>query len=324
MSVPSTSSTVEPPLGAPYDNASVAARLAALPHVAEASATTLSIGTGDFSAFRATPARPDESLGTAVLVHGWPEYASCWEGTASALLAAGMSILAYDQRGYSPGARPEQVEDYCVANLVADLAQLTAAADLDRFHLVGHDWGGIVAWPFAATHPERLYTCTVVSTSHPIAHGLQIKNDPDQYERMAYLRSIRHHPDGVARTLLRDGGKRLIDMYGGAVAPALAASYVERFAAPGAFDSTLKYYRALGTGEQLPSTPITVPTAYVWGSEDVAFAPATARLSGDYVEGPYTFVPLEGASHWLPESHPAEIAAVVLDLARRHAEDPAG
>jgi pimeloyl-ACP methyl ester carboxylesterase len=215
---------------------------------------------------------------------------------------------------------PESVGEYAIAHLVADLDEVSRAAGLERFHLVGHDWGGLVAWPFAANHPQRLHTCTIVSTPHPRALGKQLKTDDDQYERMGYMRSIQDHPEGVARTLLRDDGKRLVDLYGGAVPDDLAASYVARFSEPGAFLSVLKYYQAMDGSDRTPSTPITVPTSFIWGSEDIAFSRATAELSARYVEGPYRFVPLEGASHWLPESHPEDIAATVIEMARESAD----
>lgn len=304
--------------GAPFDNASVAARLAELPFTADARALTVTTEHGDFAGFRATPVRPDPQLGDALLLHGWPEFASCWEQTAAILLEHGMSVFAYDQRGYFSGARPDSVDEYTMPHLVADLDEVSRAAGLDRFHLVGHNWGGMVAWHYAANHPERLRTSTVVSTPHPIAHAKQVQADPDQYARMEYMRAIQDHPEGVARTLLRNDGQRLIDLYAGDVPDDMAASYVARLSEPGAMESVLKYYQAADGRDRLSSTPVTVPTSFVWGSRDIAFSRATAELTAEYVEGPYRFVPLDGASHWLPESHPGEIAREVIEGAREY------
>ena len=302
----------------PFDNASVAARLAELPFVAEAQALRVNTSGGEFTGFHAMPSHPDLQLGDALLLHGWPEFSSCWEQTAAILLEHGMSVFAYDQRGYSPGARPDSVDEYTMPHLVSDLDEVSRAAGLDRFHLVGHDWGGMVAWHFAANHPERLLTNTVVSTPHPIAHAKQVRADPDQYERMAYMRAIQDHPDGVARSLLRYDGERLIDLYDGDVPDDMAASYVSRLSEPGAMAAVLKYYQAADGRARLSSNPITVPTSFVWGSRDIAFPRATAELSAEYVEGPYRFVPLEGASHWLPESRAEDIAREVIGLAREY------
>ncbi|MDN5660659.1 MAG: alpha/beta hydrolase, partial [Brevibacterium aurantiacum] len=131
--------------------------------------------------------------------------------------------------------------------------------------------------------------------------------------------SIQDHPEGVARTLLRNDGQRLIELYGGDVPDGMAASYVERLSEPDAMLSVLKYYQAADGRERTASTPITVPTTFVWGSEDVAFTRGSAELSASYVEGPYRFVPLVGASHWLPESRPEDIARAVLERVREHA-----
>ena len=136
-----TSTTSQPYSGVPFDNASVAGRLAELPATADAEALTVSTDQGEFAAFRARPAHPNPDLGDAVLMHGWPEFASCWEKTAALLLEQGMGVFAYDQRGYSPGVRPDSVGGYAIARLVADLDEVSRTAGLERFHLVGHDWG---------------------------------------------------------------------------------------------------------------------------------------------------------------------------------------
>lgn len=109
--------------------------------------------------FDAFTAGPDNGQ-LILLLHGFPQFADAWTTVMPQLAAAGYRVIAVNQRGYSQGARPPLVSDYVLTNLVAD------AADVPRFHLVGHDWGGIVAWSVAAMHPERLYTLTVLSTPH--------------------------------------------------------------------------------------------------------------------------------------------------------------
>ncbi len=310
-----TAAQTEAP-GYPYDNGSIASRLRNLPTVSSVDASNILTTVGAFSGFHAFAQDYDPTLGTAVLLHGWPEYASSWEQVAATLLSAGMNVLAYDQRGYSPGVRPEPVEQYAVSQLMNDLLAVTEARNIERFNLVGHDWGGVVGWSFADTHADKLQTFTAVATAHPAAHGQRMKEDQDQFHRMDYLRAIRDHPDAVTETLLRDGGVRLISLYENKIPAELATSYVERFSEPGAFDAALKYYRALGS-DPLPGK-ISVPTCYIWGSGDVAFTRGAAELTAEFVNGPYTFVPLEGASHWLCEEHPDVIAREVVALAQAH------
>ncbi|EFG47543.1 hypothetical protein HMPREF0183_1185 [Brevibacterium mcbrellneri ATCC 49030] len=200
-----------------------------------------------------------------ILVHGWPEFASCWEPIARELLKAGHPIIAYDQRGYSPGLRPEALEEYTVEKLVNDLGEVANAAGVDRFHLVGHDWGGVMGWAAVPHMPDRTATFTSLASAHTRAHGEMIAKDSDQYERMEYLRKIRHHPDQIVTSMLRDDAAKLRAVYQGVIPRHVEDSYVQRFSDAEVFAASLKYYRALGLGTDMATQPITVPTLYVWG-----------------------------------------------------------
>ncbi|WP_245666077.1 alpha/beta fold hydrolase [Actinoplanes subtropicus] len=106
---------------------------------------------------------------TVVLLHGFPQSARSWLGVSRPLLAASYRVVAPDQRGYTPQARPRSRRAYRLDELVADVVALVDATGVERVHLVGHDWGGGVAWMVAATRPDRLHTLTVVSAPHPRA-----------------------------------------------------------------------------------------------------------------------------------------------------------
>ena len=93
-----------------------------------------------------------------LLLHGFPQSSWCWRGVWPALAAAGLRVVAPDQRGYSPDARPADVADYRMAALVADAVAVLDAVGADRAHVVGHDWGAAVAWQLAARHPDRVRT----------------------------------------------------------------------------------------------------------------------------------------------------------------------
>jgi len=104
-----------------------------------------------------------------LFLHGFPQTTFSWHHQLEALGAAGYRGLAYDQRGYSPRARPLAVDDYRIGELVGDVLAVADHWDLDRFDLVGHDWGAMVAWVVAARHPDRVRTLTAVSVPHPRA-----------------------------------------------------------------------------------------------------------------------------------------------------------
>jgi pimeloyl-ACP methyl ester carboxylesterase len=249
-----------------------------------------------------------------VLLHGFPQTSACWTGVLGRLAAAGCRALAPDQRGYSPDARPAAVRCYRTPELAADVLALADAAGAARFHLVGHDWGGVVAWHLAGRHPERVASLTAVSTPHPRAFASALWSSP-QLLRSAYIGFFRlprlpelalgaHRLGGLRFLLARSGlGQRWVETYAGALAQ------------PGALAAALAWYRAaVPFGLRVPRTP--VPTRYLWGSGDPALGPRAARTTGDWVTGPYRFEVLPGAGHWLPEHHPDAVARVVLDQLR--------
>jgi pimeloyl-ACP methyl ester carboxylesterase len=251
-----------------------------------------------------------------VLLHGFPENRTCWDGVVSALHEAGYRTLAPDQRGYSPGARPKRASAYVTRELTADVLALSESAGLARFHVVGHDWGGAVAWAFAGEHPERVRTLTVLSTPHPRAFRRALVTGTDQAARSKYMAFFQLR--GTAeRTLRRDDGARFV---GTLVASGLpedrARGYVEFLLRDDdAMTGALNWYRAIRIASSARVPTIIVPTLYAWGTRDDALGRDAAELTARYVGGPYRFEVLEGASHWLPEELPDRVAGLVLEHA---------
>ena len=126
-----------------------------------------------------------------LFLHGFPECAYQWEHQLAALGDAGFRGVAFDQRGYSPGIRPAEVDAYAPDELVGDVLRVAAALGWPRFDLVGHDWGSAVAWMVAAAHPDRLRSLTAVSTPHGAAFSAALRGDTDQQKRSEYFRLFR-------------------------------------------------------------------------------------------------------------------------------------
>ena len=251
-----------------------------------------------------------------LLLHGFPQTAACWTELAEVLAGAGYRVLAPDQRGYSPGARPGALRDYRVPELVADvLALADRAGVVGRFHLVGHDWGGVVAWHLAARHPGRVATLTAVSTPHPRAFAAALRSSA-QPLRSAYVAFFRtpRLPELVlgARGL---AGLRIL-LAGGGLGPEWVEAYAGALADPGALAAALAWYRAAGPSTlQVPT--VAVPTCHLWGSGDPALGWRATEATARWVTGPYRLHVLAGVGHWLPEQHAAELSGPLLAHLRR-------
>ncbi|MGW3046198.1 alpha/beta fold hydrolase [Kitasatospora sp. NPDC001159] len=270
-------------------------------------ATQLVVGPHTFDALAAGPA--DGEL--VLLLHGFPEFADCWTEEIHALAEAGYRAVAVNQRGYSPGARPEAVEEYAVEKLISDVLGFADALGAQRFHLVGHDWGGLVAWALASAHPERLHTLSVLATPHPLALYRALNSGGDQQQRSEYVRHFRLPGHVAEQGMLANDAAALHAIYRGALSEQQVKSNVRRLT-QGALTGGLNWYRAVSEDLQVPSGEITVPTLYVWGAEDQALGREAAELTADYVKAPYRFVPLEGAPHWLPEASADQVNPLLL------------
>jgi pimeloyl-ACP methyl ester carboxylesterase len=246
-----------------------------------------------------------------VLLHGFPQDSSAFDRLSPALHSSGLRTLAPDQRGYSPGARPPARSAYRGRAVVDDVLALLDAAGLQSAHLVGHDWGGAVAWALAAWHPWRVRTLTVLSVPHPAAMT-QAMVRSDQALRSSYM-ALFQLPAVPERLLLGGGGRGLRRMLrqGGGLPDEQVERYVSRMQEPGALTSALNWYRAIPYGGRDPVGTVRVPTLHVWGDRDVALGRAAIEASAQFVAAPYRLEVLEGAGHWLPELEADRVAELV-------------
>lgn len=277
--------------------------------------TELSISTAA-GVFDATVAGPPEGR-PVLLLHGFPQTRLVWQRQITELAAHGYRVVAPDQRGYSPGARPERPADYRMNVLVDDVLAITEELGWGSFDLVGHDWGGAVAWWTAHAHPDRVRTLTVISTPHPGALATTLRTDKDQRERSQYMIAWRETPATEERMLAGDA-EALRATFAGKVPQASAEAYVRHLSQPGALTAALNWYRA-GRPDGAIGV-IEVPTLYVWSTQDSAFGPAAARETGQWVNGPYRFETLQGVSHWVPEEAPETLSRQLLEHLGAHGE----
>lgn len=250
-----------------------------------------------------------------LLLHGFPESSLSWQPVLQALGAEGYRALAPDQRGYSRAARPRDVKAYAVAELVEDVLAIAATMQMPRVDLVGHDWGGIIAWVVAARCPELVRSLTVVSTPHPGALAQTLRaGDPDQVARSAYVGVFRRQTEAERLLLGEDGsggGLRTMLTATG-LREELADEYVAAMREPGAMTAALNWYRALQTSDMEGLPPVVVPTLYVWSTGDAALGRRAAEATAEFVAGRYELVVLDGVSHWIPEEASDELVRLML------------
>ncbi|HSZ37814.1 MAG TPA: alpha/beta hydrolase [Acidimicrobiales bacterium] len=238
-------------------------------------------------------------------LHGFPQTSWAWRDELWALGHAGYRAIAPDQRGYCGGARPPETSDYGTEYLVGDVIALADSMEMEYFDLVGHDWGGLLAWIVAERFPYRVRSLCVVSTPHPLALQRALAgSDPAQAVASGTTSSLQEAdeperlllgPDGDGsglRRMLRETGLDDDD----------ADMYATELSEPGALTAALNWYRAMSPSTLVDLEPVRVPTMYVWSTGDAAIGRAAAEGTKEYVQGPYTFEVLEGASHWIPET----------------------
>jgi pimeloyl-ACP methyl ester carboxylesterase len=245
-----------------------------------------------------------------LFLHGFPEFADAWTDILRGVGGAGYRAVAFNQRGYSAGARPSGVESYTINELVADVAAVADALDARRFHLVGHDWGGILSWWIAAVYRERLHSLTVLSTPHTDALLEAKQSNPDQRRMSRYVDLFRL-PFHIAEwLLLRKKAAGLKRAYAGQLSQARLDENIRRFREPGVLTAAINWYRALDLKARVGT--VSVPTLFVWGTHDQALGRVAAEATARYVSGHYHFLPLAGASHWLLEEAPDQVLDALL------------
>jgi pimeloyl-ACP methyl ester carboxylesterase len=250
-----------------------------------------------------------------VLLHGFPQDSTAWNSVAPALHQHGLRTLAPDQRGYSPMARPHGRAAYRLRETTADVLALLDAAGLERAHVVGHDWGGVVGWALGAWHPDRVRTLTALSVPHPAAMAKAMVTS-DQALRSYYMalfqlpvlpeRLLRAGDGAALRAMLRRGG----------LPHDAVERYVARMREPGALSAALGWYRALPWSGRDPVGKVRVPTLHVWSTGDAFLGRAATEATAPFVDAPYRLEVLDDVNHWIPELAADRVAELITGHVR--------
>ena len=283
-------------------------------------AESTSIKTRSGLTFTADVAGPADGP-LVLLLHGFPESRHSWRAALPALTAAGYRAVAPDQRGYSPGARPDPADlsSYAFDKLVNDAIEIVAAAGHEgrRFHQVGHDWGGQVSWGVAAAHPQRLASLTVMSRPHPKSFRRALeKPDGEQKNRSRHHRAFLDAETG--KLLLADNARRLREgLFGQGVPASAMDEHLSVLGTPGAMEAALAWYRA-NVGLAADIGTIEVPTLYIWGDVDATVGPDAAHGTGEFVSAAFAMEVLPGVGHFVMDQAPDQAVELLLAHLKKH------
>jgi pimeloyl-ACP methyl ester carboxylesterase len=229
----------------------------------------------------------------------------------AALTAAGYRTIAPDLRGFGESDKPEWIGDYGMLKLLGDVVGIVDHFDLDRTHVIGHDWGGAIGAVLAAMVPERVASLTCLSVGHPAAFA---RAGLTQREKSWYMLLFQFA--GVAERWLADADFRNFRAW--ARHPE-ADVVIDRLRDPAALTASLGVYRAILPPETLVAPPsglptIQVPTMGVWSTEDPAVTEAAMTGTADYVVGPWRYHRIVGAGHWFQLEQPDRTNDLVIDF----------
>jgi pimeloyl-ACP methyl ester carboxylesterase len=266
----------------------------------------------DGLSFTADIAGPEGGM-PVLLLHGFPQSRYAWRHQLGALANAGLRAYAPDQRGYSGGARPASVESYALEHLVGDALGLMDAVGALKFHLVGHDWGGHIAWMLALRSPERVASLTVLSRPHPAAFAESFKRDAQQAARSGHHASLL--AAGVAQQFRQSGFAQFRKWFREQAVPDVAAEhYISTLSEPGAIEAAIDWYRAgASTFRNTAVGRIVVPTLYVWGSADATVGRYAAEATAKFIDAPFRFAEIPGAGHYLTDEVPQQVSTLLLE-----------
>ena len=256
----------------------------------------------------------DEGDGTpVVMLHGFPDSARLWRNQIPALVDAGYRVVAPDLRGFGRSDRPDGVEAYSIVNAVADAIALLDHLDIEKAHVVGHDWGAGVAWGLGLFLPQRVRCLAVLSVGHPASFG--DRTNLAQLAASWYMLLFQF--EGIAEEFLTQNdwefARRWLRNE-----PDLDR-YIEDLSRPGALTAALNWYRANAKPERFVGTPpewprIELPVMGIWSTGDFALTERQMVESEKHLDGPWRYERVDAPSHWIPLHAPDKVNELLLDF----------
>ena len=246
-----------------------------------------------------------------ILLHGFPETSRMWNDFIKVLDKEGYRIIAPDQRGYSKGARPSKISDYSIDKLSQDIINIANEFNIDKFHLVGHDWGSAVGWYIASNFSERIITWSALSVPHLDAFFYSLKNDNVQKKKSEYIKFF-NKPIFPELYFEIFSYKNLRNIWRKSSESEII-SYLETFKQKRALKSALNWYRAnFKDNESVVIGDIYIPTLIIYGMNDMAIGVKSVDNSEKFLQGRYKIEKLD-SWHWLIQESFEEVSKSIIE-----------
>jgi epoxide hydrolase 4 len=251
-----------------------------------------------------------------VLLHGFPEFWYGWRLQIPPLAAAGFRVVAPDTRGYNLSSKPSGAAAYSADKLADDIHGLIRERGAESALVVGHDWGGTIAWTLALNHPEVVDRLAILDAAHPrkLNEGLR---SPRQLRRSWYF--FFFQPPGLPERRVRAKNWRFLQQFLRDARPAYTPEemdrYVEAWSQPGAATAMINYYRsAVRHKPKQAAGPISAPTLVIWGQRDRYLGPTLAEPHRDDVPNLDRVERLPNASHWVHHDDAERVTQLLIDF----------
>lgn len=264
-----------------------------------------------------------------LFLHGFPEFWYEWRHQLREF-SSDYQAVALDMRGFNLSSKPKDVDQYKMEHLVEDIRAFADHMKQKKFILVGHDWGGVVAWAFAMKHPDMLEKLIIINAPHPMTFDRELRENPAQQRASSYMLFFRS-PLAEA-TLSANNYAALVDavlkggLQAGTATEEDKKAYIEAWSQPGALTGGLNYYRASQVGppesgkeggipnlkEQMPDPVVKTQTLVIWGEQDTALLPSMLNGMEKFVPK-MTLKKIPDGTHWVVHEKPKEVNKLIRD-----------
>jgi len=270
--------------------------------------------------FRARMAGMDNKGPALILLHGFPASSATWAPLIPPLAKAGYRVIAYDQRGYSPGARPFGRDAYKINKLSKDIFSIADTLGIEKFHLAGHDWGAGVGWYTAMNAPGRLLTWTALAIPHFGSFLRSANEDSEQRKRSGYFKFLKKplYPEFV---MTINNQKLLTGLLSKSPEP-IRNEYLSILGEPMALSSALNWYRAIDIESVSKNAdlqkPVRLPTLFIWGTNDSVVAKGSVERARKLMPANYKELAFD-AGHGITQEIPEQLVPALLEFLRDNA-----